>query len=201
MLRLTNLSIEIWSTHLFLLFFAQISSVLTSGGMTNQPTLKAAQNRTFRAPPAMIEGPLLTISDLVFSTIILIYVLGLFVLMYFCFCWKKDFGKKDMHQPLIVVEEGEDTARRRAEKKPRRKSGECLQPYLTENKNKSARDLYIINGVSVDNERKANGDIHFKTIGADLENLVANRTVENENEEDKRIGMGGNSPSPDIYWN
>ncbi|TRY71100.1 hypothetical protein TCAL_15031 [Tigriopus californicus] len=68
------------------LFTTTLASIGTNN--TNSSLMEEEEPR-MRAPPWHKDGPMPTISDSVFSLIILIYVSVIFVFMFFSFCWKE----------------------------------------------------------------------------------------------------------------
>lgn len=88
-------------TYQFATWFSLLDVVLgASSGIFSTTLASIGTNNTnsshweeeepkMRAPPWHKDGPMPTISDSVFSLIILIYVSVIFVFMFFSFCWKE----------------------------------------------------------------------------------------------------------------
>ena len=62
---------------------------MSSGGGVGSSSPNYSDTDVMTAPPWHEEGPMPTISDSLFSLIILIYVGVIFVFMFFSFCWKE----------------------------------------------------------------------------------------------------------------
>merc|ERR1712008_84345 len=104
-------------------------------------------NGTRRGPPTnYADGPMPTISDSLFSLIILIYVGVIFVFMFFAFCWKEpepppsDPAHKNIPMITSMLDEMEKAALAAEAAAAAKNSSEMLAGESTEMKDMSSND-------------------------------------------------------------